>query len=78
MTDIAEPHTSSRTWLADRRPDRCASISRCSIDGSAGLAFMRYGNSSKTSGSGRSRPSVNSAVSARSQVAKEYGAGEPA
>jgi hypothetical protein len=47
---MAEPHNSRQT--PPPPPDARRSISRCRIDGNAGDAALRYGNSSMTTGPG--------------------------
>ena len=60
MNDIAEPHSSNRARLPSRS-GRSGASAFWMIDGRPGFAFARYGNSSMTTGSGRSRPSPSSA-----------------
>ena len=57
MTDMAEPQSSNRTWLS--RPLPPGPSSRWMIDGSDGEALTRKGNSSITTGTGRSLDSPN-------------------
>ncbi len=72
MKDSAEPHSSSRV----REPVRWSRRGRNAswmIEGSSGLALARYGNSSITTGTGRSALSASSASTASAQSAKWNG-----
>ncbi len=69
MKDSAEPHSSRRVRELVRWSRRGRSASWM-IEGSSGLALARYGNSSITTGTGRSEPRASSASTASAQSAK--------